>query len=246
MWHDLSPQTNSTDSMWNHVGLTYVDYTHKPAWTVYQSHAIDTAPPDTSIDSGPSGSGNGPSASFEFSSTEAGSDFACSLDGGALQSCASPQAYTGLAAGPHAFSVTATDPHGNADPSPATRSWSVGSSPLSPPSTTPPPRNPRGAEPSTTIHTSQIRRFIRILLRQKTNGRVTRLRRRCERFAANEVRCTLRWRIGRFLFSGRARFVQFVKNGERDWYVTFKGTRKKAGCESCRVKRLSWQLQSRP
>jgi hypothetical protein len=128
MWHDLSPQTNSTDSHWNHVGLTYLDYTHKPAWNVYQSHAIDTAPPDTSIDSGPSGSGNGPSASFEFSSTEAGSDFACSLDGGAAQPCVSPQAYTGVAAGPHTFSVTATDPHGNADPSPATRSWSVGSS----------------------------------------------------------------------------------------------------------------------
>jgi hypothetical protein len=33
MWHDLSPQKNSTDSHWNHVGLTYLDYTHKPAWT---------------------------------------------------------------------------------------------------------------------------------------------------------------------------------------------------------------------
>jgi hypothetical protein len=129
MWHDLSLQTNSTDSMWNHVGLTYLDYTHKPAWTAYRSQAIDTAPPDTSIDSGPAGSGNGPSASFEFSSTEAGSDFACSLDGGAAQPCVSPQAYTGLADGPHTFSVTATDPHRNADPSPATRSWSVGSSP---------------------------------------------------------------------------------------------------------------------
>ena len=120
MWHDLSPQTNSTDWQWNHVGLTYLDYTHKPAWNVYRSHAIDTAPPETSIDLGPSGSGNGPSASVEFSSTEAGSDFACSFDGGAAQPCASPQAYTGLADGPHTFSATATDPHGNVDPSPAT------------------------------------------------------------------------------------------------------------------------------
>ena len=78
------------------------------------------------------------------------------------------------------------------------------------------------------------------MLRQNTNGRVTGLRRRCERFSANDVRCRLRWRIGRFVFSGRARFVQFVKHGERDWYYTFKGTRKKAGCETCRVKRLSW------
>jgi hypothetical protein len=244
MWHDLSPQTNSTDSHWNHVGLTYVDYTHKPAWTVYRSHAIDTAPPDTRIDSGPAGSGNGSSASFEFSSTEAGSDFACSLDGGAAQPCASPHAYTGLADGPHTFSTTATDPHGNADPSPATLSWSVGASPLPTSGAPPPPLPP--TTPSTTppastrIRTSQTPRLIRRMLRQKTNGRVTGLRRRCKRFSANEVRCILRWRIGRFVFSGRARFVVFVKHGKRNWDYTFKGTRKKAGCESCRVKRLSW------
>jgi hypothetical protein len=128
-WHDLSPQTNTTDSWVNHVGLTYLDYTHKPDWTAYRSHAVDTTPPDTSIVSGPSGGGNGPSASFELASTEAGSDFACSLDGAVAQPCASPQAYAGLADGPHTFSVTATDPHGNADPTPATKDWSVGSTP---------------------------------------------------------------------------------------------------------------------
>jgi Glycosyl hydrolase catalytic core len=240
-WHDASPQTNTTDSQWNHVGLTYLDYTHKPAWDVYRSHAIDTAPPETSIDSGPSGSGNGGSASFEFSSTEAGSDFACSLDGAAAQPCASPQAYPGLADGPHTFSATATDPHGNADPSPATVYWSVGSSPvLSNPSAISPPSNPRGAQPRTTLHKSQVPRLIRLMLRQKTNGRVTGLTRRCQRFAANDVRCTLHWRIGRYVFSGRARFVLFVKNGARDWHYTFKGTRKKAGCTRCRVKQLSW------
>jgi hypothetical protein len=251
-WHDLSPQTNATDSQWNHVGLTYLDYTHKPAWNVYRSHAIDTTPPETSIDSGPSGTGNGPSASFEFSSTEAGSDFACSLDGSAAQPCASPQAYPGLADGPHTFSATATDPHGNADSSPATLSWSVGSSPvLSPapppplvppanPSAISPPSDPRGAQPRTTLHKSQVPRFIRLMLRQKTNGPVTGLTRRCQRFAANDVRCTLRWRIGRYVFTGRARFVVFLKNGTRDWRYTFKGTRKKAGCASCRVKQLSW------
>jgi hypothetical protein len=244
-WHDLSPQTNSTDSQWNHVGLTYLDYTHKPAWDVYRSHAIDTTPPQTSIDSGPSGSGNGPSASFEFSSTEAGSDFACSIDGGAAQPCVSPQAYSGLADGPHTFSATATDPHGNADPSPATLSWNVGSSPapLVPPATASaisPPTDPPGAQPRTAIHKSQIPRFIRLMLRQKTNGRVTGLTRRCKRFAANDVRCTLHWRIGRYVFSGRAHFVLLVKHGARDRHYTFKGTRKKAGCPSCRVKQLSW------
>jgi hypothetical protein len=244
-WHDLSPQTNSTDSQWNHVGLTYLDYTHKPAWNVYRSHAIDTTPPQTSIDSGPSGSGNGPSASFEFSSTEAGSDFACSIDGGAAQPCVSPQAYSGLADGPHTFSATATDPHGNADPSPATLSWNVGSSPapLVPPATASaisPLTDPPGAQPRTAIHKSQIPRFIRLMLRQKTNGRVTGLTRRCKRFAANDVRCTLHWRIGRYVFSGRAHFVLLVKHGARDRHYTFKGTRKKAGCPSCRVKQLSW------
>jgi glucose/arabinose dehydrogenase len=85
----------------------------------------DTTPPDTTIDAGPTGTTASASASFDFSATEPGSTFECRLDGGAYAPCSSPKAYSGLANGSHAFDVRATDPAGNVDPTPASRSWSV-------------------------------------------------------------------------------------------------------------------------
>jgi hypothetical protein len=85
----------------------------------------DTTPPDTTITEGPSGIVTSTSAEFKFTSTESGSSFACSLDGAAYQSCTSPKSYSGLDAEGHTFSVRATDPAGNTDPTPATRSWTV-------------------------------------------------------------------------------------------------------------------------
>ncbi|MDQ3981815.1 MAG: hypothetical protein M3271_03935, partial [Actinomycetota bacterium] len=64
-------------------------------------------------------------ATFEFSSTEAGSTFECSLNGAVFGSCSSPKTYTGLAEGSHAFEVRATDPAGNVDSTPAQRTWVV-------------------------------------------------------------------------------------------------------------------------
>jgi hypothetical protein len=95
----------------------------------------DTSAPDTTITSGPSGSTTAMSASFAFDSTEAGSTFACKLDAGAYAACTSPKAYSGLAVGSHTMSVRATDPAGNTDPTPATRSWTV-SAPSSAPTVT--------------------------------------------------------------------------------------------------------------
>ena len=86
---------------------------------------IESTNPDTAIDSGPSGTVNSASASFEFSSTKAGSTFECKLDDGSFGSCTSPKDYTGLSEGSHTFSVRATDAVGNVDASPATRTWSV-------------------------------------------------------------------------------------------------------------------------
>src|SRR5204863_1001969 len=54
----------------------------------------DTTPPDTSIDSGPSNPTAATSASFSFSSTEAGSTFECKLDAGSFASCSSPKSYS--------------------------------------------------------------------------------------------------------------------------------------------------------
>jgi hypothetical protein len=88
------------------------------AWT------IDTAAPDTSIDSMPPDPST-PDVTFDFSASEGGSTFECSLDGGAFGACSSPTSYSSLASGPHTFGVRATDPAGNTDPTPATFSWTV-------------------------------------------------------------------------------------------------------------------------
>lgn len=80
---------------------------------------------DTNITSGPSGPTNSTSATFGFSSTQEGSIFECSLDGAVFSQCASPKDYTGLANGSHTFRVRAIDAAGNADPSPAARTWTV-------------------------------------------------------------------------------------------------------------------------
>jgi hypothetical protein len=89
-----------------------------------RSWTVDTLAPQTTIDSGPSGTTSASSATFTFSADESGS-FACSLDGAAFSACASPQSYSGLAEGAHSFQVRATDSAGNTDPTPAARTWTI-------------------------------------------------------------------------------------------------------------------------
>jgi subtilisin-like proprotein convertase family protein len=84
----------------------------------------DLAAPETTIDSGPSGATSSSSPAFAFSASEQAS-FECKLDGGSFTPCTSPATYTGLADGAHTFAVRATDPAGNIDASPATRSFVV-------------------------------------------------------------------------------------------------------------------------
>ncbi len=84
----------------------------------------DTTPPNTFIDSGPSGSVTETSATFGFSASEP-STFQCRLDGGAFAPCTSPTSYTNLSTGSHTFQVAATDSSFNVDASPAERSWTV-------------------------------------------------------------------------------------------------------------------------
>jgi N-acetylglucosamine-6-sulfatase len=80
--------------------------------------------PETTIDSGPSGTVNTGSATFSFSS-EAGAIFKCKLDAATFSACSSPKSYTGLSNGSHTFQVKATDAAGNAEPTPASRTWTV-------------------------------------------------------------------------------------------------------------------------
>jgi hypothetical protein len=96
----------------------------RPRLTV-NFEGVDNTPPETTIDSGPSGTVSDASANFVFSSNEANSTFECRLDGGAFGSCTSPKGYSSLSNGSHLFEVRATDAAGNADATPASRSWKV-------------------------------------------------------------------------------------------------------------------------
>jgi hypothetical protein len=76
----------------------------------------DTTPPETTIESGPP---------FGFSSDEPGVRFECAIDDGPYGPCSSPFTPPALAPGEHTLRVRAIDSAGNADGSPATRSFIV-------------------------------------------------------------------------------------------------------------------------
>jgi hypothetical protein len=109
--------------------------------------SVDTVAQQTAIDAGPEGLVDVATATFAFSSDEAGT-FECGLAPGAFLPCNSPHTTSPLADGPWVFEVRAVDPAGNADPSPASRSITV-RSPQAPPAATPPagppPLPPPGA-----------------------------------------------------------------------------------------------------
>jgi hypothetical protein len=95
------------------------------SFTTAAASSTDTTPPETTIDSGPSGSTNSASASLAFSSNELGSTFECRLDNATYSTCTSPQSYASLVDGSHTFEVRAKDGAGNIDATPASRTWTV-------------------------------------------------------------------------------------------------------------------------
>ena len=82
------------------------------SWTV-------VAAPETTIDSGPDADVTTTTASFTFSSDQAGGTFECALDGGPFESCTSPHEVQELTDGDHVLRVRARNSLGIVDPEPA-------------------------------------------------------------------------------------------------------------------------------
>ena len=104
-----------------------------PSW-ITRNFAVedggpDVTPPDTIIDVGGFLTSDNTPA-FQFASTETGSTFQCSLDGGAFASC-TPGSTLGppLADGAHTLDVRAIDSSSNTDPTPAHTTFTIDSTP---------------------------------------------------------------------------------------------------------------------
>ena len=88
------------------------------------------AAPETLIDGGPGADATitQRTPAFAFSSSDPGATFACSVDDGPFAPCASPYELDSLSDGPHRFAVEAIGALGDADPTPAHRSFEVDAS----------------------------------------------------------------------------------------------------------------------
>jgi hypothetical protein len=110
---DHTFQVRAVDRAGNQSGVT--EYT----WTIDLQ-----SPPAPTISASPANPTTATTATFAFADSEAGMAFRCELDGGALSSCMSPVAYSGLTTIPHVFSVRAVDPAGNIG-DPTNFAWSI-------------------------------------------------------------------------------------------------------------------------
>jgi Ca2+-binding RTX toxin-like protein len=96
------------------------------------SRTFYVGPPDTVIDSGPSGLTNNNTPEFTYHATQPGATFSCSIDSGSYSSCATT-GYTAplLGDGSHTFNVKASSSSGVVDATPASRSFTVDATPPS-------------------------------------------------------------------------------------------------------------------
>ena len=109
------------------------------ATTEERAEAADTTPPETFIDSGPSGTLTGTTATFTFHSSETGSTFKCKMvdQDSTRTTCTSPTTYPNLTVGTtYTFKVWAKDAAGNIDTTPATREFTPSDGGSTPPTDT--------------------------------------------------------------------------------------------------------------
>ena len=114
----VTMRADGTDLQYINTGFIY---SVRAAW---QPLGSGTGAPETTIVSSPSPVTNA-SAGFDFVASKPDTTFECSRDGAPFQSCWAPTAYRNLGEGSHTFRVRAIDASGNADLTPAQRSWTV-------------------------------------------------------------------------------------------------------------------------
>jgi hypothetical protein len=109
-----------------HGALDPAGVTHRSAEASY-SWTVDTTPPETTITLGPADGAMSAdiAPTLEFTANEPGSSFTCRVDAEPAVPCASPFTSPTLSDGRHTVAITATDPVGNADPTPATRTFAL-------------------------------------------------------------------------------------------------------------------------
>lgn len=128
------------DNGWFWVGPSRLDLVATISDTRFAELLQILSAPDTLILTSPPTFSKSRTASFSFTSTAASSTFACALDSGAFAACTSPKTYTKLKAGSHTFQVQATDGAGNTDPTPASYTWTIDTTPPNTTITSRPPR----------------------------------------------------------------------------------------------------------
>lgn len=101
------------------------------------TYVEDSTPPDTAIVAGPAGTVRaGTTVRFEFSASEPGSRFECQLHEPGFRPCASPATFPARPGGSSARNATlqvrAIDLAGNADATPASRTYAIGAAATSP------------------------------------------------------------------------------------------------------------------
>lgn len=109
-----------------------------------RAFTVDATPPQTVIDSGPSGATDDATPTFAFSSSEPGSSFQCRIDAAAFGPCSSPHTTAPLSEGQHTFEARAIDAAGNPDPTPAGHTITVDTAAPTPP---PQPQLPPTPQP---------------------------------------------------------------------------------------------------
>lgn len=123
-----TPQAGSTFIGWSGAGCSGTGSCQVTVNSDQTATAnfTDTTAPDTTIDTGPTGTINVNQATFTFHGTAGDTaKVMCKLDASAFADCSSPKTFTALADGSHTVSFRAQDTAGNQDVTPASTTFTV-------------------------------------------------------------------------------------------------------------------------